>query len=275
VITALTVARSRRARLDAPGVAVLLGVAGCVATTVYVVWNYPVAAHDPSHVVSVLFALLLTGYLWLGLTPPRALITHGCAGRLGVATAVALHLVIGLGEPAIYASSNSDLALLVGHLYRMGAITILVLACSATAARIGRSRRDGVVAALWAGMVSALLVFPVFMLSQLHGEFNFGAHLRDNWRHGGMPDLETYLQRYVGEELASCIVALVLFPAMAVLLGLAGAAIGTAIQRAASRASLPGAQVRAPSSRSSQSEGEPLSMELLFPGRRRNARRFG
>jgi hypothetical protein len=89
-----------------------------------------------------------------------------------------------------------------------------------------------------------LLVFPVFMLTQLHGEFNFGAYIRSNWRHGGMPDLHTYLHRYVGEELASCIVALVLFPAMALLLGLTGAAIGSAIRWASSRASSSGRQVR-------------------------------
>lgn len=255
-LATLTVARSRRLSLAAPGVAVLVGVAGCIATTGYVVVKYPVAAHDPSHTLSVLFALMLTGYLWLALTPPRALITHRWAGRLGVATAFALHLVIGLGAPAIYASSTSDLAWFCGFFYGLGTITILVLTCSATATRIGRSRHAGIAAALWAGMISALLVFPVFMLSQLHGEFNFGAYIRSNWRHGGMPDLDTYLSRYVGEELASCIVALVLFPAMAVLLGLVGASIGSAIRGASPLASSSRPRVRISPSRPSKQEGD-------------------
>jgi hypothetical protein len=140
----------------------------------------------------------------------------------------------------------------------LGAITILVLACSGTATRVGRSRRAGIVAALWAGMVSALLVFPVFLLTQLHGEFNFGATIRSNWRHGGMPDLDTYLRRYVGEELGSCIVALMLFPAMAVLLGMLGAAIGSAARRTSQLAPSPDPRVRVPPSRPSDSEGDPM-----------------
>lgn len=248
-LATVTAARPRRPSLAAPGVAVLLGVAGCIATTLYVVTKYPIAARDPSHIVSVAFALLLAGYLWLALTPPRALATHRCAGRLGVVTALAMHLVIGLGAPAIYASSTSDLAWFCGFIYGFGVVTILVVTCSALAARIGRSGRAGVVAALWAGMVSALLVFPVFLLSQLHGEFNFGAYLRSNWRHGGMPELDAYLTRYVGEELASCIVALVLFPAMAVLLGLIGAAIGCATRRIPAPASRSESPRRDPSSR--------------------------
>jgi hypothetical protein len=258
-------ARSRRLSLAAPAVAVLVGVAGCLATTVYVVVKYPAAAYDPSHVVSVAFAGLLAGYLWLALTPPRALITDRWTGRIGVATALALHLVIGLGAPPIHASSTSDLAWVGGQLYMFAAITLLVLTCSAMAARIGRSRRAGVVAALWAGMVSALLVFPVFMLSQLHGEFNFGAYLRSNWRHGGMPDLNTYLNRYVGEELASCIVALVLFPAMAVLLGLVGDAISSRIRRASQGASWLGARVETPPSRGRISGDEPKQVGIALP----------
>jgi hypothetical protein len=96
------------------------------------------------------------------------------------------------------------------------------------------------------------------MLTQLHGEFNFGAYLRSNWRHGGMPDLDVYLRRYGGEELASCIVALVLFPAMAVLLGLIGSAIGSASRRVSPLASLFSPRVRVPPCRSSWSESEPM-----------------
>ena len=97
----LVTARSHRPRLTAPGVAVVVGIVGCVATTVFVVVQYPIAAYDPSRVVSVAFPLLLIGYLWLALAPPSALFTHPWAGRLGVLTGVALNLAIALGAPPI------------------------------------------------------------------------------------------------------------------------------------------------------------------------------
>jgi hypothetical protein len=86
-LATLTVARSHRPSLAAPGIAatsaLLVGVAGCIAIYAYIAVKYPPAVHDPSHIFSVVFAVLLTGYLWLALTPPRALTTCRFASRLG------------------------------------------------------------------------------------------------------------------------------------------------------------------------------------------------
>ena len=87
-LAALTVARSRMPRLTAAGLAITVGVAGCVAAVAYVAAIEPAGARGCLDDLSVVLALLLTGYLWVALTPPRGLVAARTTRWLGVGAGI-------------------------------------------------------------------------------------------------------------------------------------------------------------------------------------------
>jgi hypothetical protein len=117
-------AARRVAYLSRPGTAIsltmLTALTGSLAVVGYVAVAHPAAARDPAHVYSLLLAAVLTGYLCMALTPPGYTATHPLTRRLAPGT---------------------------------------VLVGATLAAAVSRSRRPAIETGLWAGMISALLLF--------------------------------------------------------------------------------------------------------------------
>jgi hypothetical protein len=224
----LTAARGRRPSLDRPGpllaIVILAGVAGAVAITGYVLATYPLGQHvapgratdGRSPHLLVAGAVLLIGYAWLALTPPRAMTTDRRARRLGAGVGLA----VGLGFAPVAATSY-DGALF----YMLTAPTAGFLLCAAVGASRAGQVRAGVEAALWAAPVVAVLFFAGEMLTTLY-RFQLDAALLDDGHvpgHG--PDLAVWFPSLVGQDLGAVIFSLLWFPAWALLLGLVGGTV--------------------------------------------------
>jgi hypothetical protein len=226
-LVTLAVARSRRPEPTAPGRAITLvmvvGVAACVGIFAYVGLRYPVAVNDPSHLYSVLFAVVLTGYVWLAITPPRALTTSRPARRIGAGTAL---VVFGLGYPLI-ASFSYD-----GQLfYLLAGLFVVIPVCAVVAGAIGGTQRHGAEAAAWLGLLSGLFIFTVHMVVPILGLQLDAALLDEGYPPGVRPDLSVWLPDMLGRELGGGIFALVLLPGWALLFGLIGGNAGANARR--------------------------------------------
>jgi hypothetical protein len=226
-LATLAVGRSRRPNPSVPGLtvtaAILAGVGGCIAIFAYVAVRYPVAARDPSHAFSVMFAVVLTAYVWLALTPPRALTTSRSARRIGCGVGL---VVFGLGYPLVAVNSYD------GQLfYLLAGLFVLIPGCAAAAAAIGGTRRHGVQAAVWMGLVSGLLIFVVHMVVPILGFQIEAALVDDGYPPGIGPDLGIWLPRMLGRELGGGIFSLLLLPGWALFFGLVGGAAGAAVRR--------------------------------------------
>ncbi len=237
-LATLAVARSRRPVLAPASLGIATGVAACVAATAYVAAVQPAGARGPLRDLSLVLAVLLAGYLWLALTPPRALLANRCARRLGTAAG----LLVGL-DLALVSMVDYDFDHAVVPYAWLGALAVL-LACSGAAATIARSRRAGVLTALWAGLIST----PIFLaveLSAALNRFRTGdpRFLDDFSYQKGIP-LDAFVAGQVGEMLSSSVVLLALFPACALLLGLIAGAVGRATGRALDRPEVNSRQVR-------------------------------
>ena len=156
-LATLTVARSGRARLTGPGPAVLtiglLGVAGCVAVTGYIVVGHSVALAPATAVV---LAAALVACLWLTVTQPLGLAGNRVARRLGVGAAVVL--AAGFLVAARYPAGDANPGVLV---YLFVVPIVLVPVIAAVAAGLGRSFRTGVAATVWTAVLGTLLVFAI------------------------------------------------------------------------------------------------------------------
>jgi hypothetical protein len=234
-LATITVARSRNLNLTTLGhaatSALLVGVVGCIAIYAYIAVKYPSAVHDPSQVFSSTFAILLTIYLWLALTPPRALTTSRRASRLGVRAALAYGLVLAVGVLAIEANYEADDgdAVLISLL--MAGPIIIALVCSTVVTKIERSFRAGVEAALWAGLIIALLFFVYAVLTPLLG-LQIEATVADNFPPGVSPNFDAWFPGWLGGELGGGITSLALVPGWLLFFGLIGGAIGRTADRA-------------------------------------------
>jgi hypothetical protein len=235
VLATLTVARSHKPGLTTPGIVtsatLLAGVAGCIAIFAYIAAKYPAAVYDPSHVFSVLFAVLLTGYVWLALTPPRSLTTSRFGIRLGTGAALAYGLVLGLGILAIeflYTADEGDPALI---LLLMAVPMALILVCSIIAAGSVQSLRAGIETSVWAGLIIGLLIFNIWLLAPLLG-LQIEAIIADNFGRGFEPDFDIWFPRWLGGELGAMITVLALVPGWLLFFGLIGGAIGSTKRRA-------------------------------------------
>ena len=88
-----------------------------------------------------------------------------------------------------------------------------------------RSLPTGVVVALWAALITALLGFSVDLLATLQG-WNFAGHMREY--RGPVPELDYFLTKHIAEHLSTSMRNLAAFPALALFLGAIGAAVGSA-----------------------------------------------
>lgn len=218
-------------RLDStPGFAItatiLSGVAGCVLMTWYVLTRYPMAAQELSRVRLVTFAVLLASYCWIALMPPRAMVPSRRAVRIGAITGLALYVAGSLGILAIDSTVVERHADGIGALFLLLVVVGTFTTCSAMVTTSEGSFRAGVAAALWAGMVCALVGFSVDLLQMTHG-VNLSSHIRESIGGGPTPDLEYFLRKHMGGHLDANMRSLAVWPTLAFLFGLIGAAIGS------------------------------------------------
>jgi hypothetical protein len=228
LLLVFAVGRSRRPDRAVPGlmttVAMLTGSAFCVALFAYVALRYPAATRDPSHVFSVLFAVVLSGYVWLALAPPRVLAASRSARRTGTVAALA---VFGLGYPLV-ASQSYDGQLV----YLLAGLFLVIPGLAMAVAAVGGTRRRGVEAAVWMGLISGLSIFVVHLILPLLG-FQIDAALADEgYLPSRPPDLGIWLPEMLGRELGGGIFALLLLPGWALFFGLVGGEVGQAVRRA-------------------------------------------
>jgi len=221
VAATITLARSKK--LNPPGktagVVMVSGALASIAMTIYLLVRYP-TGHDPVHSASsdgrntsllIAGAILITGYLWLTLTPPPSLATHPRAATIGTIAGLIyaggyIPVQIFLAEPAV--------------LYYLLAPIILF-----TAAAI----RGGTVAALWAGLTGALWTFSIPLLAHFKG-YQLDAIRLDDTEPGATPDPQLWFPSLLGQELGSAFIGLVFLPLWALLIGFLGQQISQAGQ---------------------------------------------
>jgi hypothetical protein len=175
-----TVAVARRGRAGGAGpgpvvaVLALVGVAACVVATVYYLAEYPsypqtrgpaIALSLPP-VTAVVLAVVLAGFLWLGLRPPRWLLPDRVGRWFGVAMAILL--VAGflldsrLVEPGLERGGHGMMD------YLFSGPILVVLPGSVVAAAVGRSFRSGLWACAWAVVLGAPLLIAAWLAEGLH-----------------------------------------------------------------------------------------------------------
>lgn len=202
----------------------LAGVAACVAIMAYALTRYPIAAAELSGSGTTKFALLMLGYVWIALLPPRTLTASRRAMRIGSLSGIALAAFVAPTTWAIESLAPRIVAEPMGPVLVLLATTGTFVTCSVRLAASERSFRAGLNAALWVGTVSAPLAFSVDMLGTISG-FNFQGHLFE-MKPGAAPELSQFLSKHMGEHLATSMRSLVSLPIFAAALGALGAAVG-------------------------------------------------
>ncbi len=157
------------------------------------------------------FALLMLGYAWLVLTLSRGAAREAVAARRyglagGVAVGAAWLLVL---APATLSKSLVFVPL---------GVALLGPACVAARVRRGggdvRSARD---AALWSGVIGALIAFVVWVTAAYASDGRpYDAQLLRDFRASGSHDLAAYA---VGDDLGAALTLLVVVPVVALALG--------------------------------------------------------
>lgn len=223
----VAVARSQRPQRGLPHVIVAVtAVAGLSATITVVAVSvaHPAATVDHTHhVVTILFALILTGYLALATSPSRlsgntdaALWWALGAALAGAAVWTVLALTTPLGSEGV-----------AGFLEPVGAAVTLTAAIGATATT--RSRRAGVKAGLLAIVLAAPMHFAIDLsvLLYLHQYTLTNSYDIAALPHSGYPDTASYL---LSDALDGNILAgLLLNPLTLAALALLGAITATGI----------------------------------------------
>ena len=163
LMVVVVVARKRRIT-PCPTVAANVGiaVAGCIATTVYVLLRYPATGDGLRPVRSVLLAAMFTGCLWIGLAPPRALMGSIRAGWIGVAAGLAL----GAGFLAA-TSVPQDGEGIGAYAYLLLWSGPILLAGSVLAAALDHSLRSGIQAAVLGTVTGVPLLLSIWLFKSM------------------------------------------------------------------------------------------------------------
>jgi hypothetical protein len=211
------------------GAVALAGVAATVAAVVRVAAAHPAATADDTHVFSVLFALVLTGYLALAYTSPRAgnhtntVLWWGLAG--------------GLISGAIWTVSAVTTTTVTdgvtGFMSPIGAGAVLAVAIGASVT--ASSRRVGARAGILTAILGAPIHFAVATTAilQLHDYTLTNPYDISAFPHSGYPDAASYV---LSDAVAGNIITgLVLYPVALIALALLGAAVGTGLHHLANR----------------------------------------
>ncbi|MCI0587466.1 MAG: hypothetical protein L0323_11560 [Planctomycetes bacterium] len=207
----LAAARSRGVLATAPGPTLagagVLGVAACIAATANFLVENPAAGEHLAPSAAAVLAAVLAGCLWLALTPPRGLTTERLSRGLGVVAGLALGLgCVFTSRLSIHTNGGPVVWVIL-------APAVIFFAASAVAASVGRSFRAGVQAAVWTGVVGALLVFAVWLPEALH-RYGVDARLLLDGERG----------HSIGENLDDAVWVLVAVPILGLPFGVIGAA---------------------------------------------------
>jgi hypothetical protein len=208
------------------GAVAVAGVTAAVVTVVRAAAAHPAATTDGTHVFSILFAIILTAYLAVALTPPHL------GGHRDTVLWWALGGTLASGvAAAVTAPANATGV--IGILPPAAAAAVLAVSIGASAAT--RSRQAG----LWAGLLTAALGAPINFgidltaILQLHHYVLTTPYDVAAYVHSGYPDVASYL---LSDSIAGGILSgLVLYPLALIGLALLGAAAGTSLHRLATR----------------------------------------
>ena len=202
----------------------LLGVAGCVASWIYITRTWPHAGAAVTPVTIAQFVATLTLYAWLAIRPPNALIRHGDAARSGANAGFVLFFVITVVSPildAIIRTRDPDTFVLI---LEVPAVVGTFALLGYFSARDERSFGSGLTAAFWAGMVCSILSYNADLITLL-GQFDLEGHYRGI---GGdrtlvLANPEAFLSKHVGDHLNATMLSLRGFPMLALGMGALGA----------------------------------------------------
>jgi hypothetical protein len=226
-------ARWHRPRPTVPrvlvGAAALAGVTAAVTAVVRIGVAYPAAVTDRRHVLSVLAALSLAGYLVLALRPVRL----GRCPDAALWWALGGALATGAAWSAVILATPAAVTLPVGFMPPAGAVAVAVTSAGAAAAT--RDRRAGLQAGLLAGLLGALVHFSVTLTAALQLHHYTLAGLTDiaGYTRSGYPSVTSYV---LGDTLAGAILTgLVLAPLVLLAIAVLGAAAGTGLRQLAAR----------------------------------------
>ncbi|MGH3768408.1 MAG: hypothetical protein ACRDS0_04835 [Pseudonocardiaceae bacterium] len=230
VVTSRTPRPRRRASHVIVGAVALAGTAGAVTAIIRIGAAHPGAtATGDTRVFSVLFALILTGYLAFALTPPR----------LGIATNTVLWWAL---TGALASGAAGILAALTTPVNVNSSIPLLlpVAATATLVTSIGASATTGSSpAGARAGLLTAILSAPMqftinmTVLLQQHRYTLTDPYDIAAFPHSGYPDVASYLLSHAigGEILSGLVIRLIAMLAIALL----GAAVGSGLHHLATR----------------------------------------
>ena len=236
---AVAASRSHRLRPTMPQVAVgavaLAGAAAAVAAVTRIAVAYPAAATDRTHVFSVLFALALTGWVAVVLSP---------VGRTGPMDpsipadtvlwwALAGALASGAGWAAVAVTTPATADGTSALLWPVGTAVTLVIAAGAAATT--RSRLAGVQAGLLTAVLGALTHFALDLTAilQVHHYALTSPYDIAAYAHSGYPSVASYV---LSDAVAGDILGgLVLYPMALLIVAFLGAAAGAGLRQLAVR----------------------------------------
>jgi hypothetical protein len=221
-----------RAAWNRPGVArvavgmvAAAGIAGTVVSAVRVAWLHPSATADGTHVYSVAFAVVLTGYLAIALARPRlgdrtdTVLWWALAGALVTAACWIVEAVVA-PVPADGVEPFAPLASVVA--------TLLVSAgAAARTGTLATGARAGLLGVILAGPVRFTIDLTTLLRQHTYTLTN--AYDLAKYPHSGFPDVASYL---ISDALGGEIISnLVLLPIALLVVALLGAAAGSSLRR--------------------------------------------
>jgi hypothetical protein len=214
--------------LATTGVAVratlLVAIIGCIALTAYVFSQYPTAGSDIDGFRMFRFVAALAVYSVIVVAPPRILTESATAVRTGGMAGVSMFVATSTAYWAVNALPSDYLEAVFAAVLLTSFLVAFVI-CAATTAAAERSFRAGVVTAVWASAVCALLGFVFDLVMTL--TVNLGAHSRLMLGGKFAADPAAFLVEHMGEHLASAMGTVAVLPLVAIVLGAIGAAIGS------------------------------------------------
>jgi hypothetical protein len=222
-VAVVAVARSRPLSRPASGPVVLAagmtGVASCIAATVYLIDQYPTAAHHLHPVAAIFLATVLAGALWLIVTPPRALTRDRLARHIAVGLALALGLGLLLASRSDLKINGGDGGGIWGYAQFMPILAIFVTALVVAAVR--RSVWAGVQVAVWTALLASLAFYAIAVSEAVL------------WYQDDQSLIlagDAVRPAFIGENIRNFTWLLILFPYFWMPFGVIGAAIGRAGQ---------------------------------------------
>jgi hypothetical protein len=211
-------------------VVALVGLVAAVGMVLRIGMGYPTATVDHTHhVFSILFALIVTGYLALALTPPQL----DDSRDTGLWWALCAALAAGAVWIGIAVTTPVDAEGILPALEP-------VAAAAALAASIGAATTRSLPAGVRAGLLTAILAAPIHFSVDLAGMLHLRTYALTDpydinaYPHSGYPDVASYL---LSDRVGGDIATLVILPITMLALALLGAAAGSGLHRWAVRRS--------------------------------------